>query len=117
MRELEHQEQKAFIQWCNIKGYPYNLIFAIPNGGKRNIVVARKLKAEGVKSGIPDLFLPVVSAQRSGLFIEMKSKNGKATAGQKQRMADLSREGYRCMICYGIDDAVKCVLDYVESKL
>ena len=33
------------------------LIFAIPNGGKRHIGTARKLKAEGVRSGVPDIFL------------------------------------------------------------
>ena len=56
MKDLEHQEQKTLIKWCEYKGHPYNLIFAIPNGGQRHKAVAAKLKAEGVKSGVPDLF-------------------------------------------------------------
>lgn len=34
-------------------------LHAIPNGGYRDKVTAGKLKAEGVKRGIPDVFLPL----------------------------------------------------------
>ena len=58
----EHQEQKALIQWARLNQQRFpelDLLFAIPNGGLRNIRVARKLKSEGVKPGVSDLFLPV----------------------------------------------------------
>ncbi|MGH9837274.1 MAG: hypothetical protein ACREEM_00645 [Blastocatellia bacterium] len=39
--------------------YPVlKLLYAVPNGGDRNLYVARKLKAEGVMAGVADLCLP-----------------------------------------------------------
>src|SRR3990167_7125439 len=64
MRQIEHQIAVAFTMWWayNNKrlGVPdVRLLFAIPNGGLRNIRVAMNLKAEGVRAGIPDYFLAV----------------------------------------------------------
>ena len=58
MRDLEYQEQCALFQWAalNEKKYPeLRLLYASANGGKRNIVVAAKLKKSGAKAGIPDI--------------------------------------------------------------
>ena len=58
----EHEEQVALFEWAewNKRQYPeLELMFAIPNGGQRHVVVAKKLKDEGVKAGVPDIFLPV----------------------------------------------------------
>ena len=67
----EDLEQATLIQWCNLQSCKYSelkLIFAIPNGGYRNKGEARKLKATGTKSGVPDLFLAVPRNNKSGLF-------------------------------------------------
>jgi len=61
--ELEHIEQVHLILWTDggeiADHYPNaRKIFAIPNGGHRNVVVAGKLKAEGVRAGVPDLCFP-----------------------------------------------------------
>ena len=45
---------------------------AIPNGGERNKITAANLKAEGVRSGIGDTFLPVPCGRFHGCYIEMK---------------------------------------------
>ena len=71
----EHDEQGSLFQWAGIAVFKYpelNCMFAIPNGGLRNPVVARKLKAEGVKSGVSDIFLSVARGGYHGLYIEMK---------------------------------------------
>ena len=41
---------------CNTRSIKIEL-FAVPNGGQRNVVVASKLKAEGVRAGVADLIL------------------------------------------------------------
>lgn len=115
MNDLEHQEQKALIEWCEYKGYPYNLIFAIPNGGKRHKAVAVKLKKEGVKSGVPDLFLPVPAMSYCGLFIEMKSKKGKVTDNQKKWIKTLIKQGFIADTCYGFDEAKDLMERYIEE--
>jgi hypothetical protein len=53
----ESAEQIALFQWANlsIKAHPeLALLYHIPNGGLRNVVVAVRLKKEGVKKGVPD---------------------------------------------------------------
>ena len=60
-----------------------DLLIAIPNGGKRNAIVAAKMKAEGVVAGVPDLFFAHPSGEWHGLFLEMK--NGKAHGYGKMR--------------------------------
>ena len=52
-----------------------NLLYAIGNGRYRTKAEAGKLKAEGLKAGMPDLCLPVANRYRgeNALFLEMKS--------------------------------------------
>lgn len=109
----EHQHQVAFINYCNLKGHPYNLVYAIANGGQRHPGVARKLKAEGVKPGIPDIHLPVARKGYHGLYIEMKwGKNG-LTEKQKSMHELLSKEGNLVLTCYGFDEAKAAIDDYL----
>ena len=71
----EHDEQSAIFEWAALMqgAYPeLGLLFAIPNGGKRDKATAGKLKAEGVKAGVPDMCLPVSNGKYHGLFIELK---------------------------------------------
>jgi hypothetical protein len=72
------------------------LLFAIPNAGAgAQSGQAGKMKAEGVKRGVPDLHLPVARNGYHGLFIEMKYGKGTPSPEQKEWIADLREEGYR----------------------
>lgn len=115
MNDLEHKEQKALIEWCDRMGPPESLIFAIPNGGHRHVAVAAKLKAEGVRAGIPDLFLPIPNNYFHGLFIEMKTKTGRPTQAQADRVAQLNKHGYCAVVCYGWDSARARIKDYLRD--
>lgn|SRR5215469_2592882 len=65
-------------------------LHAIPNGGDRNRVVAANMKAEGVKPGVADLFLPVARHGYHGFYIEMKNKKGQQSVPQME-FADFVR--------------------------
>jgi len=57
----EHAHQAALFCWAahSTQIYPELLwLFAVPNGGQRNIVTAVRLRAEGVRSGVSDIILP-----------------------------------------------------------
>ncbi len=96
----EHDEQAGFIQWFRAK-WPRVLIFAIPNGGKRNISTAKKLKLEGVVPGVPDLFIPAW-----GIWIEMKrQKGGRTSSDQDDMISYLESIGHRVIVGYGATDA------------
>lgn len=90
-RMTEHDLQVACIKlWdyelCRKYGQPQFALFAIPNGGARNPVVGAKLKAEGVRRGIPDLCLAVPAIPGGdchyALFMELKVKKNKLTPEQ-----------------------------------
>ncbi len=111
----EHQDQKALIDWTELKGFPYNLIFAIPNGGLRRKAVAGKLKAEGVKAGVPDLFLPVPRKGFHGLFIELKIGKNKPTKLQLEKFEELTNQGYLVVLCYGWQSAMEAIENYLTE--
>tara|TARA_B110000285_G_scaffold75466_1_gene86901 strand:- start:891 stop:1316 length:426 start_codon:yes stop_codon:yes gene_type:complete len=112
----EHTEQVALFNWCKLmegRHPQMALIFSIPNGGHRHIAVARKLKKEGVKSGIPDIFLSVPKNDKHGMFIEMKHGKNKPSESQLEWLGALSGEGYETAICYGFDDARDAIIKYL----
>jgi len=108
--ELEHIEQVHLILWTDggeiADRYPNaRKIFAIPNGGHRNVVVAGKLKAEGVRAGVPDLCFPEARGGYFGLWIEMKVRPNRPSAEQLQRITQLNADGYLAVICWSAEEA------------
>lgn len=96
--------------------YPHLTMIAIPNGGARNLLVARKLKTEGVLAGAPDLMLFYPSAPWHGLMIEMKTEKGRQTESQKQ-FEDMAEEvGYHYVVCRSLDDFAREVRAYLRKR-
>jgi hypothetical protein len=115
-RELERAQQVALIKWVRTVRdiYPaLKLLYAVPNGGKRNLRVARKLKAEGVLAGVADLCLPAALRGYHGLYLEMKSEEGVATKEQKEFLRGVLGEGYCAVIAQGVDEARATLLWYL----
>lgn len=86
MKISEHQAQAALVAWAALHETTYpelRLLFAIPNAAKRSFKLAAVMKAEGLKSGVPDLCLPVSRCGYSALFIEMKTEGGKVSDDQQ----------------------------------
>lgn len=114
----EHTEQVALFRWAALTSRrlpQLKLLYAIPNGGHRHKAVAAKLKAEGVKSGVPDVFLPVPSGGFHGLYIEMKRrKGGTVSAEQKRWIEALGDQGYLVEVCKGWESAVAVIEDYLS---
>ncbi len=114
----ESTEQQALFEWAEIaakKTPELKLLFAIPNGGKRNITTAVRLKKEGVKSGVPDVCLPVPCGEYHGLYIEMKVDENKPTENQSWWIEQLQKQGYRVDVCYGWGEAVKVIVGYLAE--
>ena len=87
MKQNEYLEQCAVFEWSALQSKKYPelaLLFAVPNGLKLPIGLAVKAKRQGVKSGVPDMILPVARMKFHGLFIEMKIKGGKVSDTQLQ---------------------------------
>lgn len=112
-KQSEHDIQIACVNWFRYK-YPKFLIWAIPNGGHRNKIVAKKLKDEGVLPGVPDLHIPVAMKGYHGLYIEMKAGRNKPSDEQATIMAKLQNEGYKCVVCWSLDEFIKAVDEYIK---
>lgn len=115
--EREHILQSILIVRVNVELQPRfpeaALLFAIPNGGHRHKSVAAKLKAEGVKAGVPDLCLPVARGGYFGLYIEMKAENGRVRTEQAGWLTALKEQGYATQVAFSDDDALAALDNYL----
>ena len=101
-------------QWADYNHIP--LMFAIPNGGSRHPIEAKHLKEQGVKAGVPDIFLPMPRGEYHGMFIEMKRlKGGRLSPEQTQWLHDLSEQGYAATVCKGWEVAAEFIKRYLEE--
>jgi hypothetical protein len=125
MRHREDDEQKALMQWARVTRQRGILVadflIAIPNGGKRNVKEAARLKAQGVKSGVSDLFLALPANGFCGLWIELKAPKtatapaGKPTQAQIDWLDSMATVGYCAQLCYGWTAAKESILDYLRQ--
>ncbi len=93
----EHAIQCALFCWASKHPDPetkrlLRWMHAIPNGGSRNRASASKMVAEGVKSGVHDIFLPVARGPYHGLYIEMKKPNPRKVHDPKKDMSSTQVE-------------------------
>jgi hypothetical protein len=108
----EHQEQVGLLNWFHLQ-FPNVLIFAIPNGEKRAITVAKRLKAEGVVRGIPDLFVP-----EWNLWIEMKrTQGGRLSPEQRDIIKRLENVGHTVIVGIGAAHASEQILHYLKKTI
>ena len=136
---LETVEQQLVVTWADHTLYQDPLLnklykvglmlFAVPNGGSRArskrvrgvSIEALRMKREGVRAGVPDLFLAIPVTQGDkvfhGLFIEMKRKR-KSDSSVSEEQLDwqqrLQERGYASEICYGHQAAIDTIKAYLS---
>jgi hypothetical protein len=116
----EHAEQAALMRWAALQSRRYpalEMLFAIPNGGRRDAVTGARLKAEGVKAGVPDIFLPWPAGGWHGLFIELKAQGGRPTQAQRWWIERLQEAGYMAEVCYGWEEAAEVLAAYLDARI
>ena len=116
----EHDEQVALFHWAKVQEGRWpelRLLHAIPNGGKRHQSVAVKLKAEGVKAGVPDICLPVARGGFHGLYIELKHGKNDATPLQAEWLEGLWAQGYCALLAWEYEGAQSLIVDYLEGRI
>lgn len=131
-KDREHEVQSACVRWFALQYPQYKgLLFAVPNGGQRNAIVAAKLKAEGVVAGVADLMLAIPKTEDEssgtvtisgkvvahGLFIEMKTeeKSSRQRASQKEWQEKVERQGYAYRICRSLEEFMRTINGYLGN--
>lgn len=120
MNQEEYHIQKALFEWRDtmLGRYPKLKYLKGDMGGVRlPIGLARKMKAAGCMiRGWSDIQLPIARHGYNGLFIELKTEEGRLTKEQKTFLSDLTGEGYYAGCCKGLDAAIRSVENYVKGK-
>ena len=129
----EHGEQSALFLWAHLNKTKYPVLewmHAIPNGGSRGdtaksrMIRGAQMKAEGVKQGVADVFLPFPIAGWHGLYIEMKKPSQRPVkATSKGGLSDdqVLFKGhcilfnYGWIVCYSWEDAARTIVQYLEQ--
>jgi hypothetical protein len=137
----ESENQIALFSWwemaCKSYGIARCLMFAIPNGSalgtgkedwqvRQRAIRGKRLKAEGLTPGVPDVFLAVPRRPRpwshgettkhySGLFVEMKTSKGVVSPAQQQIIGYLLARDYKCAVARSFDEARKVIEEYLNK--
>lgn len=117
MKREEQEIQTAFFEWAKWQEGRYpelRLMHHIPNGGKRSKVEAAIFKGMGVKSGVPDVFLPAPRGIYHGLYIEFKAISGKTSKDQEKFIESLREAGYFACVSDALDKAIKITQRYLS---
>ena len=118
----EEDEQIAFVQWCNLNNltvhHSGNEI-----GGSTSAIKARaiKMKRMGTSKGFPDLIVLIPQYGVDNeidcyqmVIIEMKRKKcGSVSPEQKEWLEKLELAGIPSRVCYGADEAIDFVKDFM----
>ena len=114
----EDEEQMLIFAWRDVAMNTMpdlEYLFAVPNGGKRSITTAKRMKATGTMAGVPDMCLPVAKGGYFGLWIELKRvKGGKVSVEQARWLKALDRAGYYACVCHGADEAINVIRKYLR---
>lgn len=133
----ETDVQAAVVAWADLMAARWPELadlYAIPNAGgytgtfKQNMLRVLKMKREGVKSGVPDLHLPVARGGYFSLYLEMKrqvvrvGKRGasvtrtKTTSEQDDWHARLRERGHQVVVCWTAEEAQGALERYLGMQ-
>jgi hypothetical protein len=93
-------------------------LHAIHNQGHGDAIRGSKAKAEGVKAGVFDIFLPVpmvtgLGSFSHGLYLELKVGKNQMSGIQAEFCADMERNGYATCCAWGWMEARDHILNYL----
>lgn len=116
----EDTEQVWLMQWAmqpSIREkYPeLAMLYHIPNQ-RSDKVQAAILKKMGVKTGVPDLHLPIPSGKYHSLYIEMKALDGRPDSDQLWWAEHLKANSNAHAFCYGWKQATEVLIWYLNLQ-
>lgn len=102
----ETQIQQQFIQYLDLCAHRDLVYYAIPNGGSRNVIEAARMKKEGVRAGVPDVYLLFRGKPH---HLEIKKKKGRLSPEQKLMIERHRAAGAVVEVAYGFEQCVSQV--------
>lgn len=99
-----------------------DLIYAIPNGGKRTKFEAHLFQQTGVRRGIPDIHVAVSRKPFFSLYIELKTWkrfNTKHHGCSPEQLAWHERlrfAGHKVIVSWSVSDTINKIKEYLYGK-
>lgn len=115
----ESVEQQALMRWAAVSRGKYPelvMLYHVPNEGLRNVRTGARMRAEGLRKGVPDICLPVARGGYHGLYIELKRLHGgRVSEDQADWISMLTDQGYKACVCRGWLDAAGVIERYLDA--
>ena len=136
-RSVEQGIQLDLLKLCRLyapQEPAFGRLYHIPNGGLRSKVEAKIMQGMGVRSGLPDLHLPIFRhfhhpefppeprmwplppVVLNSLYIELKKPGGKLSANQVGWIDWLLNQGHCVHVCDSVDSAWATLCWYLSPR-
>lgn len=119
-RSEESRIQSEVMKWRDLgaaHSFPVlSDLYAIPNGTFTGWQTAKRMKREGVKSGVSDLHLPVPIGGFAGLWIEVKTPDGQLSTEQREWLTRMHGYGHCTALARSTQECVDVLLWYVQPE-
>ena len=115
MTYTEDVIQNAICKYLDMRKVCY---WAVPNGGSRSKREAGRLKAEGVKAGVPDLTI-VYDGMYYGLEVKKpatKTPKGYLSKQQKSMIKKIEASGGSVKVVYSVADVILWLNEEVKYE-
>lgn len=123
MQHAEYNEQAKLFDWIRISAIRDKRLkwaFSSQAGERfKNALAGARAKRAGMTAGIPDVCIPYPNKGYAGLWIEMKKRivRGESkpvvSPSQKECIEYLNSAGYKAVVCYGADEAIVVIKEYL----
>lgn len=102
----ENKLQQDCVIWfnntfCLKHNNPRSIIFAVPNGGTRNVREALTLKLTGLLPGVSDL---IIIHKGKVIFVEVKLPNNKQQPNQIEFQQRVTEQGFKYFVVHSLED-------------
>lgn len=115
----EYEDQCAVFEWSALNEHKWPclaLLFGSLMGANLSPKQLNKAKKAGMKTGKPDINLPVPMGGYCGLWIELKRKGGgNPTKEQNKMLNRLVLVGNAVFVCRGSAAAIQVIEDYLQG--
>lgn len=110
----ESKMQIACIKWFDLQYSSISkCLFAVPNGGNRNPIEAKILRAEGVRAGASDL---IFCFNKTTTFFELKTDTGTLSKSQKEFRDLMFSMGFDYIVIRDVDTFMKEINSIIKNS-
>lgn len=100
--------EKMVVEYLRVKGFGHNVIKIFNEGAG---ATKRNKQKNGLRRGASDLFIALSRHGKHGMWLELKSKNGKLSYEQKIFFRDMEEQNYFTAAAWSFEEA-KEIIDF-----